>query len=86
VYYLAVEVVVVLQPDSAGRLAVVHLAGESFLGAAAVHAQHCPANKKIFSRQKNLVLISRYTVCDSGSVYGFVWGFAFRSNYDITVF
>ncbi len=40
--------VVILQPDSAGRLAGVHLAGESLLGAAAVHAQHRPANKIFF--------------------------------------
>jgi hypothetical protein len=43
-----VEVVVVLQPDSAGRLTGVHLAGESLLGAAAVHAQHRPENKIFF--------------------------------------
>ncbi len=51
VCYLAVEVVVVLEPDGAGRLAGVHLAGESLLGAAAVHAQHRPANI-FFFRQK----------------------------------
>jgi hypothetical protein len=54
VCYLAVEVIVVLEPDSAGRLAGVHLAGESLLGAAAVHAQHRPANKKFLSRKNQV--------------------------------
>jgi hypothetical protein len=58
-----VEVIVVLQPDSTGRLAVVHLAGESLLGAAAVHAQHRPANNFFFNvKEKSGFDVGIYSV------------------------
>jgi hypothetical protein len=60
--YLAVEVVVLLNPDIAWGLTVNHPAGESLLGAAPVHPEHGPvqsAHLPVIKRTAYVAMQSR---------------------------